>query len=206
MWKMLTFWRRSAQVPNDRNQPLEVAKAARRTTLSDPAKADRVGDDKKVPTTLEKREEIMQSYSFERGGSGVQLLKSGFASPEPWGVWTMDSHACLDIPARQHVNARLWIRFQVFARPKAAPCGFRLQVNGRNAGEFLPDQGAWGEVYERTFEIPAEAMDRPTAEVEFEVLRHRTSNEATPQDRRLIGIGLHDAKLTTFSSHDRRAS
>ncbi|MGY4473589.1 hypothetical protein [Bradyrhizobium sp. USDA 3364] len=187
---------------NGRKKPAATVMAEAEAALPEHTTSGRIGATESSPPPSERADETPEVLSFARSGSGVQFFKSGFASQEPWGVWTIDSQSRLQSPARQHESAELWMHFQVFTRPKGRPSGFRLKFNGRDIGESSLNHGKWGEVYERTFEVPAEVMDEAVANVELEVLRQRAPNEGSPKDIRLLGIGLQSAKRTTCNSSD----
>jgi tetratricopeptide (TPR) repeat protein len=191
------FWRGLSLALEAQKRFAAAEKAMRNAEWCDPAALSH-HDVKKskllapTPTPYALAEEV----SFARHGSGVGFLRTGFSVPEGWGVWTVEPQARIEIPAPPHGRLLLWLRFQAFTRNKAGPpAGFRLKVNRHAVGEFAPCRGQWGEIYERMFEIPAEIMNRPAAEIEFDILYHRTPEELTANDPRLLGIGLISAKL-----------
>ena len=52
----------------------------------------------KTPNDDSRVKEISRTFSFSRGSPNLHLLKSGWANPEGWGVWSNGDTAKLEIP------------------------------------------------------------------------------------------------------------
>jgi hypothetical protein len=133
--------------------------------------------------------------AFATGQTGGAFLGSGFSYPEPWGIWTVEPTATISVPVKRSTDLSLWLRFQIFARAVGPPAGFVVEVHGQRVGAFFVKSGEWGEVYERTFEIPRSLVRRPALEIELKVENGPTPAELRPGGRP-IGIGLRRMRLS----------
>jgi hypothetical protein len=133
--------------------------------------------------------------AFATGQTGGAFLGSGFSYPEPWGIWTVEPTATISVPVKRSTDLSLWLRFQTFARAVGPPAGFVVEVHGQRVGAFSVKSGEWGEVYERTFEIPRSLVRRPALEIELKVENGPPPAELRPGGRP-IGIGLRRMRLS----------
>jgi hypothetical protein len=133
--------------------------------------------------------------AFAPNRTGGAFLRSGFSDPEPWGIWTVEPKATIAVPIERAAKLSLWLKFQTFARPAAPPAGFGVEVLGQQIGTFSVQFGQWGEIYERTFQIPESLVSGPILEIDLKVENGSTPAELRP-GQRPIGIGLHRMRLS----------
>jgi hypothetical protein len=70
-----------------------------------------------------------------------------------------------------------------------------VEVHGQQVGSFSVQSGQWGEVYERTFEIPESLVSGPVLEIDLKIENGPTPAELRP-NQRPVGIGLHRMRLS----------
>lgn len=134
---------------------------------------------------------------FAQRGNGVGFLQSGFAEPEPWGVWTIGPQATIAVPAAGDTAFSLWLQFQIFASEGGVPASFEIKVQGQRLGTFSVQTAGWSDVYERQFEIPRGLNSGESLNITLEIENHRTEVDFGA-DRRPIGIGLHRMRLSSI--------
>ena len=132
--------------------------------------------------------------AFAANRTGGTFLRSGFSDPEPWGIWTVEPKAAIAVPIEKSTAFSLWLQFQTFARTAGPPAGFVVEVHGQQIGAFSAKSGQWGEIYERTFEIPESLVNGPILEIDLKVENGPTPAELRP-NQRPVGIGLHRMRL-----------
>jgi hypothetical protein len=145
--------------------------------------------------TVASRYELGQELVFADAGNGGAFLRSGFSVPEPWGIWTVEPKARIAGPIKKSTRLSLWLQFQTFARAVGPPAGFVVEVHGQQIGAFSVQSGQWGEIYDRTFEIPESLVSGPFLEIDLKVENGPTPVELRP-GQRPIGIGLHCMRLS----------
>jgi len=133
--------------------------------------------------------------AFAANRTGGAFLRSGFSDPEPWGIWTVQPKATIAVPIGKPTKLSLWLQFQTFARAAGPPAGFVVEVHGQQVGAFSVQSGRWGEIYERTFQIPKNLVRGPVLEIDLRVENGPTPAELRPGGRP-IGIGLHRMRLS----------
>jgi Sulfotransferase domain len=133
--------------------------------------------------------------AFAVNRTGGTFLRSGFSDPEPWGIWTVEPKAAIAVPIEKAAAFSLWLQFQTFARTAGPPAGFVVEVHGQQVGSFSVQSGQWGEVYERTFEIPESLVSGPVLEIDLKIENGPTPAELRP-NQRPVGIGLHRMRLS----------
>jgi hypothetical protein len=133
--------------------------------------------------------------AFAVNRTGGTFLRSGFSDPEPWGIWTVEPKAAIAVPIEKAAAFSLWLQFQTFARTAGPPAGFAVEVHGQQVGSFSVQSGQWGEVYERTFEIPESLVSGPVLEIDLKIENGPTPAELRP-NQRPVGIGLHRMRLS----------
>lgn len=134
---------------------------------------------------------------FGRADNVGGVLHSGFSFPEGWGVWTVEPRARIVLRLERPDNLVVWLRFQIFARAAAPPAGFVVEVHGQQVGEFSVQSRRWGEIYERTFEIPEHLVRGKLLEIDLEIRNGPTAAELKPGGRP-IGIGLHRMRVSAL--------
>jgi hypothetical protein len=70
-----------------------------------------------------------------------------------------------------------------------------LEVHGQEIGAFSVQLGQWGEIYERTFEIPESLVNGQFLEIDLRVENGPSPAELRP-NQRPVGIGLHRMRLS----------
>jgi hypothetical protein len=150
--------------------------------------------DHSVSDFIAQEVELGGELRFADGGSGA-FLRSGFSYPEPWGIWTVEPKATIAVPIQKPTKLALWLEFQTFARAAGPPAGFVVEVHGQRVGTFSVQSGQWGEIYERTFEIPESLVSGPFLEIDLKVENGPRPVELWPGGRP-VGIGLHRIRLS----------
>jgi hypothetical protein len=147
-----------------------------------------------VSDSFARQVELGWELRFADGGGGT-FLRSGFSYPEPWGIWTVEPKATIAVPIKKPTKLSLWLEFQTFARAAGPPAGFVVEVHGQPVGTFSVQSGQWGEIHERTFEIPKSLSRGKLLEIDLKVENGPTPAELRPGGRP-IGIGLRRMRLS----------
>lgn len=138
--------------------------------------------------------------AFNAGAAGVRLLRSGWSSPESWGVWSERAAAVLSLPLRDPAEVPTSIDIEVGALiAKAHPSQVvECWVNGVLSTTLRFDASAntgW-----RRVEVPPAAREKAlrdrSIEVELKILDPANPKRlGINEDTRDLGIALHRLRL-----------
>jgi hypothetical protein len=128
--------------------------------------------------------------SFGKGGSGEELLRAGWSSPEEWGTWMVGQEAMIELPIRAEAQNKtgviLRFRAATFIPQRLYSRSFTFKIGDRVVGGITFCRHEKG----KTVTLEAE---RPSGDtLLLRILAHELASpkeEGSPDDR-LLGLAL----------------
>ncbi|MGL5166100.1 MAG: hypothetical protein ACRC9K_09455 [Afipia sp.] len=150
------------------------------------------------------RYRIGDEIDFSSALDSRSFMRSGWGENEPWGVWTIDRHAELELPVQSQAGDRLVLNVfaTAFLGKRKEPVRIRVSAAGRQIAEWVFDAPKFRSIQPRwlTAYLPPDAGEASSGilKISFEVDAPRSpSSEGISADPRTLGLGLSKLSLTT---------
>jgi hypothetical protein len=147
-----------------------------------------------VITSLTPEVRLDKLITFSKGGDGIELLLSGWAWPESWGIWSQGMTSSLAIPLGIEYPKKIQLNFRVLLGPNQPITKIEIYINGSYQKTI--------EVMEQTknsimIPIPEKWQSQKFITLEFRYLNATSPLKAGHgnQDERLLTLGLESLKL-----------
>jgi hypothetical protein len=134
--------------------------------------------------------------SFARGANGANALVSGWSEPEPWGTWSVDREATIDLAlgATTGRPAALELRFRTVPVPGGQPRVVECAAGGRmlHRWEFseTDHEGT------RLIQLPGDVSANGHVDLTFVNINARSPKElGLSDDQRPLGIGIESLRF-----------
>jgi hypothetical protein len=142
-----------------------------------------------------------EALPFAKGAGGANALISGWAEPEPWGTWSVDREAVLNLalPAVGDGPIRLALYFRTVPFPESQPRVVECAIGERTLERWEFSRSDYKGV--RVIDIPRDASAKGVVDLTFRNLNARSPLElGLSEDVRPLGIGVERIRLLTDSA------
>jgi hypothetical protein len=141
------------------------------------------------------------NFRFTADAPGIGLLRSGWSSPEPWGVWTDGPKAIVQLPGiqlpdplRPPEKFELALKLQPYLPPGMTSREVIVRVSDMLVGVIPFDGSAVNGVVLPLHRNMALSFDDII--IQFEILKpSRPADFGPGNDKRQLGIGLIEAEI-----------
>jgi hypothetical protein len=137
------------------------------------------------------------SLNFAVGSPDIQLLKSGWSDPEPWGTWSIGRRAEIGLSIKdQSADVMITLEGVAFLPPPLDPQEVKVEANGVPIGEMIFSTN--NKELPHQFKVPRAVIARSQGYVVLAFVFPRTLSPADVgqgADNRKLGIGLRKLKF-----------
>lgn len=150
---------------------------------------------------MEPRYQIGDEIDFSSVLDSRCFMRSGWGVTEPWGVWTVERRAELELPVHTGTGERLVLNAFVhaFLGKRPEPVRVRVSAADQQIAEWVFDAGKFNQPRWLTAPLPPQA-DKPSGDalkISFDVETPRSPlAEGMSGDPRTLGLGLSRLSLT----------
>lgn len=147
---------------------------------------------------------FIKSIDFSSNASPGKYLGRGWSTPEPWGVWSEQDTADLDIalPSSQQPLTMI-VTYHAFVTASRPEAKITVRIDGEQVDEILfkidQDYQNWA------YRLPSNAADNGASlHISFTVASPKSPFElGLSADHRKLGIGLRNIRFSTFPASTR---
>jgi glycosyltransferase involved in cell wall biosynthesis len=152
---------------------------------------------------MEPRYRIGDEIDFSSALDSRAFMRTGWGDNEPWGVWTVDRYAGLELPVDAKAGDRLVLNVlaSAFLGKRREPVRVRVSVAGQQIAEWIFDAARFQRNRPRwlTAPLPPDVSETPggVLNISFEVDAPKSPlSEGLSTDPRTLGLGLSKLSLT----------
>lgn len=160
----------------------------------------------KTTPDMEARYQIGDEIDFSDALDSRGFMRAGWGDTEPWGVWTVDRHAELELPVHLKTGDRLVLNVfaNAFLGKRNEPVRVRISAAGQHIAEWIFEAAKFRRRQPQwlTATLPPTTSDAPARflKISFEVDTPKSPlSEGLSIDPRTLGLGLHKLSLNTVA-------
>lgn len=135
------------------------------------------------------------TISFRKGGTGGELLRTGWSYPEDWGTWMVGPEAAIELPIRAGAEntTRVNLRFRAatFVPKRLYSRSFTFKIADRVVGDITFFQHE----KEKMFAVETERSDGDRLLLRIIAHELASPNEEGSPDVRLLGLALMTVEM-----------
>lgn len=149
------------------------------------------------------RYQIGDEIDFSSALDSRSFMRAGWGENEPWGVWSIDRYAELELPLQSQAGERLVLNVfaSAFLGKRNEPVRVRVSAAGQQIAEWIFDAARFQRNRPRwlTAHLPPDANEAPggVLKISFDVDAPKSPlSEGLSADPRTLGLGLSKLSVT----------